>query len=107
MGAMISGGSGARSGGPGFAGGGRAPGRDDEASRAERLEQLKKMSSGEAVVTIPVGIQMLKPDAAGAKGQPAMIEATLSDIKADKMISIWVDDSVTDRKIASFVLVMQ
>ena len=33
------------------------------------------------------------------------IEATLSDIKADKMISVWLDESVTDRNLASFVLI--
>jgi hypothetical protein len=83
------------------------PGEMDEESRAEMLKRLKEMSSGEETVTIPVGIRMLKPDTASTaqKGQPSMAEATLTDIVADKMLQIWVDQGVTDRKVAEFVLI--
>lgn len=101
---------------PGVGGGGmmmgRGMGRDGETDRqnqAEMLEKIKKMSSGEETVVIPVGIQMLKPnpDQAQKSKENMMVAATLEDIKQDKMINIWLDDSVQDRKIASFVLVMR
>ncbi|OGF25962.1 hypothetical protein A2303_01380 [Candidatus Falkowbacteria bacterium RIFOXYB2_FULL_47_14] len=96
-------------GGPGGAGG---AGTTD---RAAMLKQLEAMSTGSETVTIPVGIQMLKPDTANAKDATTggrgtnmnMIEASLSDIQAEKMLSIWLDEGVTDRKVASFVLVMR
>lgn len=86
-------------------GGGR-PGEESEESRAQMLEQLKKMSTGDVTVTIPVGIQMLKPDTTSSDDkQPTMAEASLTDIQADKMVNIWLDQSVTDKKVASFVLI--
>lgn len=109
LGATLNGGT---TGGP--AGGGRRmggfgnggpPDEWDEDSRTAMLEQIKAMSSGEETVTIPVGIQMLKPDTTAGSGQPEMLEATLADITADKMIQVWLDESVADRKIASFVLI--
>lgn len=81
--------------------GGREMNADEQTAM---LERLKAMSSGEAVVTIPVGIKMLKPDTTSAKGME-MIEASLSDIIKDKMINIWLDESSADKKIASFVLI--
>ncbi len=88
-------------------GGGRPGGEWDEDSRAAMLERMKEMSSGEEIITIPVGIQMLKSDITGGSDEPEMIEATLADITADKMIQVWLDESVSDRKIASFVLIMR
>ncbi len=117
---MIFGGGAPRGGGAGGGfvyrggGGGERPGgprsADNSDSRAAMLERLKEMSSGEETVTIPVGIQMLKPETSNSNGtrqQPNMVEATLADITADKMIQVWLDESVPDRKIASFVLIMR
>jgi len=90
----------------GFARGGTggAAGATDAESRVIMLERIKSMSSGEETVLIPVGIQMLKMNQA-ADGSPTSAEASLSDILPDKMINVWLDESVTDRKIASFVLI--
>lgn len=98
--------TGGQGGGTRFVAGGRPGGEDNEESRAAMLARLKEMSSGEETVTIPVGIQMLKPDTTAPTDQrPTMIEATLTDITADKMITVWLDGSVTDRKVASFVMI--
>jgi len=108
-------GSGAASGRTGnFAlgmGGGRmmAGGRPGETSAEDRsalIARMKEMSSGEVVVTIPVGIRMLKPDTSAATGgQPSMTEASLADINADKMVRVWLDQSISDRQIAEFVMI--
>jgi len=78
----------------------------DENTQAQMLERIKAMASGEEKVLIPVGIRMLKPDTASESKEPAMVEASLADIKTDTMLQIWLDKSVTDRNVASFVLVM-
>lgn len=89
----------------GFVGGPRpGQGENDSETRAQMLEKLKAMSTGEEVITIPVGIQMLKPSSSGGK-KMEMVEATLSDVIADKSVTIWLDSNVTDKKVASFVLV--
>jgi hypothetical protein len=78
-------------------------GAQDENSRATMLAELKKISTGEEKVIIPVGIKMLKSSANGTKRE--MVEANLSDITNDKMITIWLNQSVTDKKVAEFVLI--
>jgi hypothetical protein len=88
-------------GGMGFAGGG--PGGDSAGSRATMLETLKAMSTGEEKVVIPVGIKMLKSSTDSKSRE--MVEANLSDIAADKTITIWLNQSVTDKKVAEFVLI--
>lgn len=85
--------------------GGRPGEEDDSTTRADMLEKLKAMSTGEETITIPVGIQMLKPSSSTGTKKMEMIEATLSDIVADKSVTIWLDNSITDKKVASFVLV--
>ncbi|MFA5024639.1 MAG: hypothetical protein WC523_06855 [Patescibacteria group bacterium] len=104
MGVGVSGGG---PGGPGFVGGGPGGpsglGERTGNGRAAMLEELKKMSTGEEKVIIPVGIRMLKFELNGAKREP--VEATLSDITADKNITIWLNASSTDKKIAEFVLI--
>jgi hypothetical protein len=88
-------------GGAGMAGGpGGAP---DENSRTAMLATLKEMSTGEEKVIIPVGIKMLKSSTDGKSRE--MIEANLSDVINDKMITIWLNQSVTDKKVAEFVLI--
>lgn len=90
-------------GGPGMMGGGR-PNQDEDTQKA-MLEKIKEMSTGEDTITIPVGIQMLKPDTDSEQKAPQMIEASLSDISADKMVRVWLDTGVTDKKVASFVMI--
>lgn len=89
-------------GGPGAPGG---PGEQTEESRAQMLAKLKELSTGEETVLIPVGIQMLKSSVDTTTKKRTMIEATLSDIVADKTVTIWLNAAVTDKKIAEFVLI--
>jgi hypothetical protein len=103
--ALSLGGSGAPTGRGGM--GGFGGGRPDEnnnstTDRTALLAQMKAMSTGEEKVVIPVGIKMLKTSNDGTR---TMVEANISDITADKMITIWLDASVTDKKVASFVLI--
>ena len=67
---------------------------------------MKELGGEEVVVTVPVGIQMLKADDT-EEGSPDMIEATLSDIEKNKMITLWLNDSVSDRAVAEFVMIMR
>jgi len=97
------GGGGGHGVGFGGMGGGRG-GSQNSGDRGAFLEMMKEMSTGEEKITIQVGIRMLKFSESEGADREA-IEATLSDIKVDKMISVWLDDSVTDRNLASFVLI--
>jgi len=94
------------SGGEGPMMGGGGPGRPmerDESTRAKILETLKEMSTGEEKVIIPVGIKMLKTNTNGDKRE--MIEASLVDITVDKNITIWLNQEITDRSVAEFVII--
>lgn len=86
---------------PGIGRGMRNP---DALAQDEMIKKMKEMSSGEEKVLIPVGIRMLMPDVA-SKDKASMLEANLSDIKINKMIKIWLDDSSGDRKLADFVII--
>lgn len=92
--------------GGGFMRGGTRPDMDEDA-QAQMLERIKEMSTGEETVIIPVGIRMLKPDTEAESREPTMVEASLEDIEENKMIQIWLDESITDRNVASFVLIMR
>jgi hypothetical protein len=81
--------------------GGRKPDDMDEDSRSIMLEKMKEMSSGEETVIVPVGIQMLKMD----EDSREMVNADLTDITENSMISIWLNKEITDRQIADFVLI--
>lgn len=89
-------------GGMGMRMGGGRPGENSSTDRETLMAQIKAMSTGEEKVVIPVGIKMLK---AGTEDSRSMVEANISDITADKMITIWLNASVTDKKVASFVLI--
>lgn len=65
----------------------------------ERLEMLKSLSTEDEKIIIPVGIKMLKND------NGKMIEATLDDVTKDKMLTIWIDENITDKNIAYFVVI--
>jgi hypothetical protein len=83
-----------------------ADGRNQDANtEAVMLEKFKQMSTGEEVVTIPVGVQMLKPDSVSDQKQPQMVEANISDLIANKMVRVWLDESATDKKVVSFVVI--
>ncbi len=88
--------------------GGMRSGGSSGRSEADMLAMMKDRSTGEMVVTVPVGIRMLKTDPSSVpgerKGSPVLIEGTLEDVKQDKMISIWLNNDIKDRKIADFVL---
>lgn len=114
----LTGGTGDTGGRPagGFAGGGNRPGgqgglggpgggTNTATDRTAMLERMKAMSTGEEKVIIPVGIQMLKSDSSNTGKQRSMVEATISDITADKSLTIWLDASVSDKKVASFVMI--
>ena len=100
---------GGQGGGGGFMGGSGRGGNDGvngAVDHAVLLENLKKQSTGEAILTIPVGIKMLISDPADTTSNPPkMIEATLADVKADKMLNIWLNQEVKDQSVAEFVFV--
>ena len=101
--------SAALGGGP-MMGGGPGAGRpeggsDNGETRAAMLSAIKEQSTGEERIVIPVGIQMLKPSTEAKSRE--MVSASLSDITQDKMIRVWLDDSVTNRQVAKFVVIMQ
>lgn len=101
-------------------------------AKAAMIAELKKSSTGEETVTIPVGIQMIKGGFSGGmqkNGQNGSgnnsgnqnrqnsaggnqdnaprgegeTEASFSDLQVDAMISIWLNPQVADRKVAQFV----
>jgi len=92
-------------GGPGMMGGGRP--EMDKDTQSAMFEKMKEMSTGEEVITIPIGIQMLKPSIDSEQRAPEMLEASLSDISSDVMIRVWLDESVTDKNVATFVMITQ
>lgn len=73
--------------------------------RADMIETLKELSSGEETIIIPVGIKMLKIDSSSETEKREMVSATLEDIKADKMITVWLNEEVGDKKVADFILI--
>ena len=93
-------------GGPGMGGPGMSGGRRDatDEEKTSMIAMFKEMSTGEEKITIPVGIRMLKSEASEAR-EPKMVAATLEDIKQDSMLTIWLDESIVDRKIAKFVVI--
>lgn len=92
-------------GGPGGPGGFGGPGEQTENSRVKMLEELKKISTGEEKIILPVGIQMLKSSRNDETKKMEMVEASLSDITADKTVTIWLNAQITDKKVAEFVLI--
>jgi hypothetical protein len=93
-------------GGGGFGGGDRGgAGGNGQTDRAAMLANLKALSTGEEKVIIPIGIKMLKSEINSSTKKREMVEATLTDITADKTITIWLNTAVTDKKVADFVLI--
>lgn len=106
LGGITGGTTGGRVPGVGGRGGFRTGGGDTD-MQAQMLERMKEMSTGEVKVIVPVGIRMLMPVVDSESNEPQVVEATLADIKADKMMQIWVNNEVTDRQVADFVLIMR
>jgi hypothetical protein len=94
-----------RTGGPGGMGGAGRPGEQDSDTRAQMLAKLKEMSTGEEKIIIPVGIKMMKPSSDAASGRREMVEATLADVTSDKNIIVWLNASISDKKVADFVII--
>ena len=81
------------------------PGSGDR-SESDMLEMMKSRTSGEEKVMIPVGIRMLKSEiGTESEKAPTMLEASLEDIKQDKILNIWINKDVSDRQLAEFVFV--
>ena len=47
---------------------------------------------------------MLKASDEGGRN-PEMLEASLSDINTDASITVWLNTSITDSKVAEFVII--
>lgn len=92
----LNGGSGRVRGGQGGFGGGPdggvGRGGSGTTDRAAMLANLKAMSTGQEKIIVPVGIKMMKSEM-DAAGKRTMIEASLVDITADKMITVWLNTS--------------
>jgi imidazoleglycerol phosphate synthase glutamine amidotransferase subunit HisH len=73
----------------------------EDVDQEAMIEKMKEMGAVEETIVIPVGIQMLINETEEKNSE--IIEASLVDVKTDKMIQIWLDESVEDRSIASFV----
>lgn len=89
-------------GGPG---GGMRGIRPEGVDQESIISMMKEKATGEAKVIIPVGIQMLKRGTSENGEQPNMVEASLTDITSETMLSIWLNQDVSDRNIAEFVLI--
>lgn len=96
---------------PGMDRGGRGIGGNrpdmDEDMQDQMLEKIKAMSTEEETVLIPVGIQMLKPNTVSDTEEESILEASLEDIEKNTMLQIWLNEDITDRKVAEFVLIMK
>lgn len=105
-GGSLQGGAG-RSGGPGggFGSGARGGAADGQTDRAAMIANLKALSTGQETVTIPVGIKMMKFNVDASTKKREAVEASLTDVVADKMITVWLNPAVSDKKIADFVLI--
>jgi hypothetical protein len=107
----LGGATGNRAGGPGgsagggFVGGGPGGPVGGQTDRTAMLAQLKAMSTGQETIIIPIGIKMMKFSVDGNTQNRTAVEANLTDITADKMITVWLNSGVTNKKVAEFVLI--
>ncbi|MEA3398845.1 MAG: hypothetical protein U9R06_03870 [Patescibacteria group bacterium] len=96
----LSGTTGMRGSGMGSGGGG---GIGDP---ADRIAKLKERSIGEVTVIAPVGIPIfdsIKNEDEDAEQKRLLEEASFSDISVEKMVNIWLDQNISDRKVAEYV----
>jgi len=81
-------------GGMGGPPGGGPGGEGSNSDLRDQMNELMRANSlGDVKVLIPVGIPMYTRGA----------EASLADLKVESNITIWLDQTITDRKIAEFV----
>jgi hypothetical protein len=73
----------------------------DETARTALKEEINSATLWEVKLTIPVWIAMTKKTASWPDAPT--LEASLADIKNWQYISVWLDLSVSDRKVAEFV----
>lgn len=99
----LSSGANTRMPGMGMRGAGRGERNSEDFDEEAMIERMKEMSTGEITFTVPVGIQMLKSDTESEEAE--MIEANLSDIETNSMITVWLNENIEDRRVAEFVLV--
>ena len=64
-------------------------------------EEINSAVLWEVKLTIPVWIPMIRKSAQWVDA--TFLEASLADIKVGGYISVWLNTSVTDQKIAEFV----
>lgn len=72
-----------------------------QAQRNKMLEEMKKNSLGSEKVIIPVGIPLLR---GGRPGQEAQV--AFSEIKKDGLITLWLNQEITDKTVAEFAVLM-
>ena len=76
-------------------GGGMGPGADADSEERNKAisDMMKEYSAGDVKLIIPVGIAMNK------RGEPS----SLADVIVGSNLSIWLNTSVTDKKVAEYV----
>lgn len=73
----------------------------DEAARIALKEEINSATLWELKIIIPVWIPMIKKSAQWTDAPT--LEASLADIKVWGYLSIWLNQDITDKKIADFV----
>lgn len=72
-----------------------------EEERMALKEVTQNATLGEVTVMIPVGIPMTKKTAQGPDAPE--VEGTLADVSVGSLLSVWIDTTVSDKKVAEFV----
>jgi len=86
----------------GAPGGGPGGGPGDGSGGGNRDSIIENMNLSEATkvnVIVPVGIAMTM------MGDDGEVEATISDLESEQMVNIWLNDDVTDRNVADYVVI--
>jgi hypothetical protein len=73
----------------------------DEAERVKLKEDALNATLGDVKVLINVGIPMTKKTAQGSDA--STVDGSLADLKVAGVVSVWLDNSQTDRNVAEFV----
>lgn len=72
-----------------------------EEERMALKEASLNATLGEVTVVVPVGIPMTKKASAGPDAPEVL--GTLADISTGSLLSVWLNEEVTDQKVAEFV----
>ena len=73
----------------------------DEADRLKLKEEILNATLGDVKVVMSVGMPMSKKTAQGPDA--ATVDASLSDLKIGGVVSVWLDQAISDRNVAEFV----